>query len=250
MRPLTNSLVLYLLMVGLLSVNFDLVPDFPASVFIMYIIVIFAVVFYFSKSLFWGKKMAPGLLYGIALIGTVFFIEIIAGWVKIESFNFNPMLFFSFFILQILVAVGEEISFRGNILKNLADETGIKRGIILSSFMFSTIHIPSFIYSGLDILRLMLALIVIGLLGAIASIIYLNYGLISAITFHFAWNFLQYNIFNLNMSEQGIMKISYNGTNLLTGGSFGPEAGVLGLIIVLLALMAQIRKYPKSLNYS
>ncbi len=248
MRPLTNSLVLYLFMLGLLSVNLELVPDFPASVYIMYLIVIFAVIFYFSKSLFWGKKLAPGLLYGIALIGIVFLIEIIEGWVRIENINFNPLLFFSFFILQILVAAGEEISFRGNILQNLADETGIKTGIILSSFMFSAIHIPSFIYYGLDIQRLTIAFMVIGFLGAIASIIYLNYGLLSAMTFHFAWNFLQYNIFNLNRSGQGIMKTSYTGTNILTGGSFGPEAGVLGLVIVLLALLVLIKKYPKSLN--
>ncbi len=248
MRPLTNSLVLYLLMVGLLSVNLALVQDFAASVYIMYIVVIFAVIFYFSKSLFWGKKPVPGLLYGISLIGIVFLIEIITGWVRIEGFNFNPVLLFSFFILQILVAVGEEVSFRGNILQNLADETGIKTGIILSSFMFSAIHIPSFIYSGLDIQRLTIAFTAIGLLGAIASIIYLNYGLVSAITFHFAWNFMQYNIFNLSRSEQGIMKTSYTGTDVLTGGSFGPEAGVLGLIIVLLALLVLIKKYPESLN--
>lgn len=248
MRPLTNSLVLYLLMVALLSVNLNLGPVFPASAYLIYIIIIFAVVFYFSKSLFWGKKLAPGLLYGITLIGAVFFLEVIAGWVRVESLDFNLVLFFSFFIFQIVVAVGEEISFRGNILKNLADETGIKTGIILSSFMFSTIHLPSFIYYGLDIQRLMVAFIVVGLLGAIASIIYLNYGLGSSITFHFAWNFLQYNIFNLNRSGQSIMKISSTGTDLLTGGSFGPEAGALGLIIVLLALIALIGKYPKSLN--
>lgn len=247
MRPLTNSLVLYFLMVGLLSVNLYLVSDYPSSIYIMYIIVILAVVFYFSKSLFWGKKPMPGLSYGIALIGIVFLIEIIAGLVRIESINFNPLLVFLFSILQVLVAVGEEVSFRGTILQNLADETGIKKGIMLSSFMFSAIHIPSFIYSGLDIQRLTIAFIVIGFLGAIASILYLNYGLLSAITFHFAWNFLQYNIFNLNRG-QGIMKTSYTGTNILTGGSFGPEAGLLGLIIVLLTLMVLIKKYTKSLN--
>jgi membrane protease YdiL (CAAX protease family) len=247
MRPLINSLVLYLLMVGLLSVNLTLVKVFPASAYIVYIIVIFAVIFYFSKNLFWGKKPVPGLLYGIALIGIVFLIEIIAGLVRIESIDFNPVLIFSFFILQVLVAVGEEVSFRGNILQNLADKTGNKTGIILSSFMFSAIHVPSFIYSGLDIQRLTIAFMVIGLLGAIASIIYLNYGLLSAITFHFAWNFLQYNIFNLNRG-QGIMKTSYTGMNMLTGGSFGPEAGLLGLIIVMLALIVLIKKYPQSLN--
>ena len=67
-------------------------------------------------------------------------------------------------------------------------------------------------------------------------------------TFHFGWNFIQYNIFNLNRSEQGIMKTSFAGTNIITGGSFGPEAGLLGLTIVLLALIVLIKKYPTSLN--
>jgi membrane protease YdiL (CAAX protease family) len=234
-------------MVGLLSVNLTLVKVFHASAYIVYIIVIFSVVFYFSKSLFWGKKPAPGLLIGIGLIGIIFLIEIIAGMIRIEGTNFNPALFFSFFILQVLVAVGEEVSFRGNILQSLSDETGTRTGMILSSFMFSAIHVTSFIYYGLDIQRLTIAFTVIGLLGAIASIIYLNYGLVSAITFHFAWNFLQYNIFNLNRG-QGIMKTSYTGTNLITGGGFGPEAGVLGLIIVIFALIVLIKKYPQSLN--
>lgn len=249
MKPLIKSLMLYLLIVGLLTVNIKHMLDFPLSGYIIYTILIFVVI-YSGESLFWGKRSAPGLLSGVALIVTVFSLEILAGWIKVEGFDFNPILLISLFISQLLVAAGEEMSFRGYILKNLMDETGIKIGISLSSFMFAAIHIPSFIYYGLDISRGALAFIVVGLLGAIASIIYLNYGLRSAIAFHFAWNFLQYNVFNLSENHQGIMEISLLGQNLLTGGSYGPEAGILGFIIVLFALIIIIKKYAKSLNES
>lgn len=247
MRPLTKSLLLYLLVIGLLSGNLYLVSDFPLSTYIMYIL-IFAVVFYSSDNIFWGKKSYPGLLSGTVLIGAVFSLEILAGLVKVEGFDFNFSLLVSFFIFQLLVAAGEEISFRGYILKNLKDEIGIKNAISLSSFMFATIHIPSFIYYRLDISRIMLAFMVIGLLGAVVSIIYLNYGLISAIAFHFAWNFLQYNIFNLSETQPGIMEISYMESNLLTGGNYGPEAGILGFIVVLFALIILVKKSAKNLS--
>lgn len=247
MKPLIKSLVLYLLIVLLLAVNLKHILDFPLSGYIIYIILILVVI-YSGESLLWGKKLAPGFLSGVALIGIVFSLELLAGWIKVEGFELNLGLLISFFIFQLLVAIGEEISFRGYILKNLIDETGIKTGICLSSFMFAAIHAPSFVYYGLDISGGTLAFIVVGLLGAIASIIYLNYGLRSAIAFHFAWNFLQYNIFNLSETQQGIMVLSYTNRNLITGGGYGPEAGILGFIIVLSALLMFIKKYSKSLN--
>ncbi|MFZ2411719.1 MAG: CPBP family intramembrane glutamic endopeptidase [Candidatus Methanoperedens sp.] len=247
MKPIIKSFLMYLLIVGLLTVNLYFVSDFPPSAYIIYIVLIL-VVYYSSKSLSWGERLAPGLLAGAALIGTVFVLEIIAGWVRVERFDFNPDIFIQFLIFQLLVAAGEELSFRGYILKNLIADTGIMIGIILSSFMFAAIHLPSFIFYGLDISRGAIAFIVVGLLGAIVSIIYLNYGLWSAISFHFAWNFLQYNVFNLSENQQGIMVISYNAQNLLTGGSYGPEAGILGFIVVLSGLIIFIKKQTKSLN--
>lgn len=247
MKPIINSFLMYLLIVGLLTVNLYLVSDFPQSSYIIYIVLIL-VVYYSSKSLSWGERLVPGLLYGAALIGLVFSIEIITGWVSVERFDFNPGFLIPVLIFQLLVAAGEELSFRGYILKNLTADTGIKNGIILSSFMFSAMHLPSFIFYELDISRGAIAFIVVGLLSAIVSIIYLNYGLWSAISFHFAWNFLQYNVFSLSENQQGIMIISYAVRNLLTGGNYGPEAGILGFIVVFSGLVIFIKKYTKSLS--
>ena len=247
MKPVIKSFLMYLLILVLLTANLYLVSDYPLSAYIVYIIIILAV-YYGSKSLSWGIRAAPGLLAGAALIGMVFSIEIIAGWARVESIGFNLYAIVPLLIFQMLVAAGEELSFRGYILKNLMRDTGVWRGIILSSVMFSTIHLLSFIYYGLDIPRGVIAFIVLGLLSAVVSIIYLNYGLRSAISFHFAWNFLQYNVFSLSEKHDGIMVISYTGGNLLTGGNYGPEAGIIGFIVVLSALILFIKKYTKSLN--
>ena len=151
-----------------------------------------------GKSLKWGKSPLYGLLLGSALIGAVFLIEIIAGWIKVEGFNFNPSLFLQFLVLQVLVSAGEELSFRGYILKNLIDETGIKNGIILSSVMFSA--------------------------------------------------FLQYNVFALVLSQPGLMDSRILKTSFLTGGSYGPEAGITGFVVVFLALLLFIKKYSNLVN--
>lgn len=234
-------------MLTLLVFNLYLTSGFFQSAYIVYIIIIF-VVCYLGNGFFWGKRFELGLLLGASLIGSVFALEILTGWVRIDGFDFNIRVLISFLILQILVAVGEEISFRGYILKDLIEDVGIKTGIGLSSFMFAAIHIPSFIYYGLEIQRGLLAFAFVVLFGAIVAIIYINYGLRAAIALHFAWNFLQYNIFNLSEIQQGIMVLSYTERNLLTGGNYGPEAGIVGFIVVLFALMILIKKYAKSLN--
>lgn len=231
-------------MIGLLAFNAITTTFFPGSIYVLYFIIIFAVL-NSKERIFWGNKLTYGLFSGAVLIGTVFGIEVLAGWIKVEGFDFDPYLLFSFFILQVLVAAGEEIAFRGYILKNLIYEAGFKKGLVLTSFMFSAIHAPSMVYYGLDTSRGTIALAVVGMLGTIVAIIYLKYGLISAIGFHFSWNFLQYNIFTLT-TQPGLFKSRYLGENLLTGGSYGPEAGIIGFLIVLLALAVLLSRFsPK-----
>lgn len=244
MRPIIKSLLLYLLIIGLITANLFLVSDYPVSVYVIYIFLTLFVSCC-GGSIFLGGRFAPGFFLGVALIGAVFSLELLAGWVRVDGIDFNPDILTSLIIFQLLVAAGEELSFRGYILKNLIEETGIKKGIIVSSFMFAAIHLPSFTYYGLDIPGKALAFTVVGLLGAIASIVYLEYGLSSAISFHFSWNFLQYSIFSLSKTQEGIMEISYTEPNFLTGGNYGPEAGALGLIVVGFALMLLINKYAK-----
>jgi membrane protease YdiL (CAAX protease family) len=247
MTPVIKSLLLYLMILGLVVFGAVAMSVSNFYIYVSYLIIIL-VVLYSGESLKWGKSSLPGLLLGSALIGAIFLVEIIAGWIKVEGFDFNPALLFQFLVLQVLVSAGEELSFRGYILKNLIDETGVKNGIILSSVMFSAIHIPSIVYYRLEVSREIIALAVVGLIGVLLAILYLAYGLMSTIGFHFAWNFLQYNVFALSLSQPGLMDSRIVRTNYLTGGSYGPEAGIIGFVVVFFALFIFIKKHSNLVN--
>jgi membrane protease YdiL (CAAX protease family) len=247
MTPVIKSLLLYLMILGLVAFGAVAMSVSNFYIYVSYLIIIL-VVLYSGESLKWGKSPLSGLLLGSVLIGAVFLAEIIAGWVKVEGFDFNPAVLFQFLVLQVLVSAGEELSFRGYILKNLIDETGIKKGIIFSSIMFSAIHIPSIVYYKLDVSREIIALAVVGLIGVLLAILYLAYGLMSTIGFHFAWNFLQYNVFALSLSQPGLMDSRIVRTNYLTGGSYGPEAGIIGFVVVFFALFIFIKKHSNLVN--
>ena len=237
MNLVRKSLLLYLFMVGLIAINLAVVSDYPFSTYIIYIIIIL-VVWRINGGIFWGNKLKLGLKLGAVLISTVFVLELLAGWVVVKGFDINNSLLLNFFALQVLVAFSEEISFRAYILKNFVDGMGLKSAIILNSIMFSALHIPSFGFYKIDIHNGIIAFIVIALISTIMSIIYLRHGLLSAIGFHLAWNFLQYHIFTLSKIQPGLLEIeSAANMDLLTGGIYGPEAGIVGFVVVLIALL-------------
>lgn len=245
MNLIRKSILLYLLMVGLVAINLVYVSNYPQSTYIIYIIII-VVVLRINKGIFWGSNFKKGMGIGAVLISTVFVLEILAGWVIVESYDIDRKLFLYYLSLQALVAFSEEISFRGYILKNFIDGMGLKSAIILNSIMFSALHIPSFGFYNLDITRGIMAFIIIALISTIMSILYLKYGLLSAVGFHLVWNFLQYHIFTLSSIQDGILKISYTGPDWVTGGNYGPEAGMIGFVVVFIALSVLIVRTQKT----
>ncbi len=54
--------------------------------------------------------------------------------------------------------------------------------------------------------------------------------------FHMAWNFIEYNLLNMGPLD-GAFNVSKPGADILTGGPFGPEAGLVALgVLVLLVI--------------
>ena len=72
-----------------------------------------------------------------------------------------------------------------------------------------------------------------------------------AIGYHLTWNFFQGNVFGLSVSGidgQGIITVLNIKDNIVTGGAFGPEAGILTTIVIIFTFLF-INRYAKRAKF-
>ncbi|AFC98893.1 CAAX amino terminal protease family [Methanocella conradii HZ254] len=139
--------------------------------------------------------------------------------------------------IQLLVGLGEEMSFRASIFQCIFDEAGFWPAAMLSAAGFAVLHLPSMSLLGVGVESGLVALCTIFLAGVALALLYAYGGLLNAIAFHFTWNFIEYNIFNMGPLE-GAISVTKIGPDILTGGAFGPEASAVGLVAVALLIPA------------
>ena len=202
----------------------------------------------------WRRNLLFGLILGGLLMGGIFVIELAMGWITIESTFFSLLPFpfaaaFLLFLFQMaLVGSYEEIVFRGYQMKNIAEglnfsplsgRTALYLAWILSSVAFGLIHAfnPGATLS--TTIRITLAGVFLALPFLLTGELALSVGV------HIAWNFFQGNVFGfpvsgLTMFRTTIFNTVQGGPELWTGGDFGPEAGLLGLIAIIAGSLAML----------
>ena len=185
-----------------------------------------------------ARDMLVGFLIPAPLFALIFIIQWGLGWLTIEGWGWAAGSF-SLTMLGVLLglvgffAVGfyEELLFRGYHLQNLRDGTGLSIALFLSSAIFALAHLGNFSSS------------IASSIGIFAAGFFLAYGWIRTgalwlpIGLHIGWNFFQGPIFGFAVSgtpTPSIVVHSVEGPELLTGGGFGPEAGLI--VLPLMAL--------------
>ncbi len=215
----------------------------PLLIFIplfAYIIMIFLPISYKRydrESFVWGHRFLKGALIGFILITMIFLVELASGLLHIEDIapgTQNALI--AGFILQGIVAFGEELPFRGYILPDMTKKYGTWNAVFLSSIFVSFLHLPSILTLTVDRSSILIMLLTITLAEILLAICYLYDGLLMSIGFHFTWNFFQYHVYSLREGFYGILKTTSE-SQLLTGGTLGPEAGLLGLFVMIIALL-------------
>lgn len=190
----------------------------------------------------WGLDFFFGLALGAGLIALIFVVELIPGWITVNGFirqaRNQPFLIGMIGWLMVFVAVGvyEETLSRGYYLRNLAEGLSIipfgrKAAVvlawILSSVIFGLAHNSNPNASIVSTLFLCIAGLQLGLGYILTGELSIPIGL------HIAWNFFQGPVFGFPVSGiasgPSIVYIEQGGPEIWTGGSFGPEAGLLGL---------------------
>jgi len=184
-----------------------------------------------------------GLVFGAISISIVFFIFMLTGQVTVTNNSMMPNLSLTILIdlvLMIFVGIGEELFSRGYCMTvmNRCNEIVV---FILPNVIFALLHIQNNNVS-------VLALFNIFLIGLLFSFMFKVRGNIwMPIGYHITWNYLQGSVFGFPVSgneSAGLFSSKLVAENILNGGGFGPEGGlvVTALIILSIALFAVYAK--------
>jgi membrane protease YdiL (CAAX protease family) len=200
---------------------------------------------------FWGD-LAFGLGLGAVLMTLIFAVEWRAGWVRIDAAGHTraPGETFAGAFLRmagVFACVGfyEELVDRGYLLRTMAQGFAGRRvraghalaiAVVVSSLLFGLGHAGNPNASFVSTVNIALAGMVLALPYVLTGRLAVSIGL------HATWNFFQSTVYGFPTSgftsPASALLIEQSGPAEWTGGAFGPEAGLLGLLALVLAAAA------------
>ncbi|WP_205512469.1 CPBP family intramembrane glutamic endopeptidase [Longitalea arenae] len=146
-------------------------------------------------------------------------------------------------ILMALIALTEEMVFRGYILNNLMESMNKWAALFISAALFMLAHTGNPGITSIATVNLLLAGALLGI-----NFIYTR-NLWFAICFHFSWNFFQGPVLGYEVSGlplQGILQPALHGPWWLTGGAFGLEGSFIATVLFALTLLLFYTVYEKA----
>jgi membrane protease YdiL (CAAX protease family) len=194
----------------------------------------------------WWPDFAFGLFLGAFLMALVFLVELAAGWITIDGTLRSPDApSFAGAILIMLagfigVGIYEELLVRGYYLKNLAEGLGAlgRNGAALAAMIASSVVFG--VAHATNPNATVLSSLLVGVAGLFLALgVVLTGRLALSIGLHITWNFFEGNVFGFPVSGTGanattFIAVEQGGSRLVTGGTFGPEAGLIGLGAIIL----------------
>lgn len=196
----------------------------------------------------WGVDLAAGLALGAGLLALVFAVQLAAGWVRVVGTLRAPGPFLPALagnvLVFCLVGVYEELLLRGLLLRNvveglsgyLSERWAVGGGVGLSSAVFGAFHLGNPNATLVSTLGITLAGVML------AAGVVLTGELALPIGLHIAWNVFQGLVFGFPVSglalRTSVLVTRERGPDLVTGGSFGPEAGLAGVLAAVVGTVA------------
>lgn len=188
----------------------------------------------FNKSafldLFWG------LLIGAFSMTIIFLILRFTNNITIDTASTPGISIYTFtgIITFILVGIAEELFSRGYCMTVLKQTNISWVPLVISSLIFSLLHTLNPNVTFLGLLNIFLVGILFGYMFMQRKSLWMPIG------YHITWNYFQGNVFGFAVSgtdPHGIIKLAHIKDNLLTGGSFGAEGGILTTIIIVAGIL-------------
>ena len=189
----------------------------------------------------WLKKYSLGFLIGLAMMSIIVLILFPFGYITVEKNPIQPV-GISAIASVLIILLGwiiqgatEEIVTRGWLLNVLSTKYNIGVGLLISSTLFGLMHLTNPNVNYIAVINIILVGLFYGLYVIKTNDLWAVCGM------HSAWNFAQGNIFGfkvsgLDVSVGSLIDLNLVGSDFVTGGIFGPEAGITATFILLASI--------------
>ncbi|SDL95138.1 hypothetical protein SAMN04487949_0285 [Halogranum gelatinilyticum] len=197
----------------------------------------------------WWVDLGFGLALGAGLMTAIFALGVAAGWFAVTGLLVGESVLaglVALLVLFLFVGVYEELLVRGYLLTNVAeglagyvgDRGAVAVAVALSSAVFGVLHATNPNASLVSVLTITLAGVMLALGYVLTNELAIPIGL------HITWNLFQGAVYGFPVSglpiDASLVGTRETGPDLVTGGQFGPEAGLLGVGAILLGCVLTV----------
>lgn len=190
----------------------------------------------------YGSDAITGFFLGPAILGLGSLALFLSGNLKWMDIDFDPPSLFISLGIFVMVALSEELVFRGYILNNLMCSLNKWLALGISAVIFALFHLSADGISFLPVTNLFLGGLLLGI-----NYIYTK-NLWFAVLLHLSWNFFQGPLLGFKVSSlavHSLLQSELKGSPLLTGGGFGFEGSFIDTALTASVLLILFLVYEK-----
>lgn len=188
------------------------------------------------------KELITGFGIGLVNFGAVFLALLAFGWISVEWIGVtiaDAEVFFLYLASFLVFASFEELINRGYLFQALCEGAGVWTAAIVVNLIFSLVHITNPAFSILGGVFLFIH-------GLLYTVAYLKTrSLWTPIGLHLAWNIAQGPVAGMKVSGTSVNNSLFladtSGPEVLTGGNFGVEGGIIAIFVSIIILLALLR---------
>ncbi len=191
----------------------------------------------FGGGLAWLSELVAGVVVGFLMVGVAVGTLAFAGYATIgagDVVSIGPGGLLAGLVFYIGVSLIEEFILRGYLLVNIAegirgavdtDRAAVGVGVVATAGLFGALHAANPGGTALSLLTISLAGLFFGGVVAVTGRLAFPIGV------HISWNFGLGPVFGLPVSglasDTAVVGVDITGSELVTGGTFGPEGGLV-----------------------
>ncbi len=180
-----------------------------------------------------GRDLLLGFTVAGVMMGALVLLELLFGGARINSVHLTAAYVAELLLLSLfgftLVGFAEEILMRGYPFTVLQRQGSTVLALLLTSVLFSLMHGFNPDISWLGFGNIFLAGIWLGTARLVTGTLWLAIGM------HTGWNFFLGTVFGFPVSgihERSLLITETTGPEILSGGNFGPEGGLLATAVL------------------